>query len=144
MGRRCPVPLELRGEERVIGNVMSLRQAGYLGAGLVVGAVAFFPIRTVGLAVQLPPGLVMILSLLPAVFVEAVAVVLAFAPAGALGILPGPQSGPSPDPHDPPMRLDEWLLLAWRVRHKPKRMPFRRRPVPGLVNPLDRQGGERP
>jgi len=124
--RAYPVPLEMRDENKIVGNWLSMRQLGMLGGGLVIGVfvgglifaltTAFGASRVVGLSV----------AIVPLVIASGSAAVLAFLPAGWAGILPGPEQPISPDPYDPPMRIDQWLSLWRAFRAKPKVLPFKR------------------
>lgn len=143
MPRYHSVPLELRSEEKILGNVLSLRQVGYLAAGGLLSAVFYFPLRALFAAIG-GPNFGLIMGFLPVPFFMTVAALLAFAPAGGLfGLLPGPKNPLSPDPFDPPPRLDQWLVIAWRFRKKRKQLPYRRAGYERLPNPFDRKGRQR-
>lgn len=123
--RGYPVPQELKGEEKPLGNVLSFRQLGYLAAGVGVGALigaAFFAIAGLFAA---PKPIALAIASLPFPFTLGAACLFAFAPAGWAGILPGPEAPESPDPFDPPLRFDQWLLLHRKFRAKPPFMPLR-------------------
>lgn len=137
MPRYYPVPLEIREEDKPIGNVLSIRQLIYLGIGVGASLLLFFPIRGLALVFGAGPRTAAVLGLIPAPILLGVAAILAFAPAGALG-LPGPKSPPSPDPFDPPMRFDQYLVLWWKFRKKQKRLPYRRDGYVPLPTPFDR------
>jgi len=124
--RSYPVPLELRDEDKVVGNWLSMRQIGILAggvaAGVVSGGVIFGILRLLGASKGLGLGV----AAVPLVVCVGVAAVLAFLPAGWMGILPGPEQPVSPDPNDPPMRIDQWLKLWRAFGAKPRLLPYRR------------------
>lgn len=140
MPRYYSVPLEIRKEERIVGNVLSLRQLAYLGGGVLVSVPLFFGVRAL---VRLFAGgfVAAAVAAIPVVFIMSVTGLLAFAPAGLFGILPGPKNPASPDPFDPPLRLDQWLVLSWKFARKQKRLPYRRKGRSAVPIPVSRRGG---
>lgn len=140
MPRYYSVPMELRKEERIVGNILSLRQLGYLLAGVIVSAPLFLVARAVVRPFAGNLAAIMV-GAIPVVFLMAIAALLAFAPAGLFGILPGPKNPPSPDPFDPPLRLDQWLVLSWKFARKRKQLPYRRTGYRFRVGFVERKGG---
>lgn len=115
------VPLELKHEEKIIGGRFSIRQMAFLaggcGAGLVLGGGAWFLLRPVpALAVVIAAPLVLVPLIMGAA--------LAFLPAGFFPFVPGPSSPDSGNPFEPPVRLDEWLLLLRVRRGRAMHLPW--------------------
>lgn len=115
------VPLELKHEDKVIGGRLSIRQMAYCAgggaAGLVLGGAVWFLLRPL-------PALAVVVAA-PLVLVPlAAGAALAFLPAGFLPGVPGPSSPDSGNPFEPPIRLDEWLLLLWARRSKTMHLPW--------------------
>jgi len=114
IGDAQPVPLEIKGEERIFGGKLSLRQAGYLFAGGTAAGLLFLLLRPI----FLPLGILGGLALLGA------GAALAFLPARRIGPLPGPRQTVSDNPYDLPIMLDEWILLLFRRSRTPKHFPW--------------------
>lgn len=115
------VALELKHEEKIFGGRVSTRQLSYLacgfGVGLLMGGGIAFLFKSV-------PFLAVLFGLVFFVPAVLVAAMFAFLPAGYFRWLPGPQERVSDNPFEPPIRLDEWLLILWRHREKRKHLPW--------------------
>lgn len=124
--RTYPVPLELKGEDTLLGDYLSGRQLLYLGAGLGAGVASGAALWALMRLLGVSDALAVSIGVLPLPFTLGAAAVLAFVPAGFMG-LPGPEMESSPDPFDPPIRLDQWLKLLRAFNAKAKHLPYRRR-----------------
>lgn len=115
------VPLELKREEKIFGGQASTRQVAYLacgfGVGLILGGGVWFVFKVV-------PVLAVFAGMVFFIPPLVVAAGLAFLPAGFFGWLPGPKEMVSDNPFEPPIRLDEWLLILWKHRKKCGHLPW--------------------
>lgn len=124
--RMYPVPMEMKGEEMLLGDYLSGRQLIYLVAGLGAGGLIGFLLYSVVKLIFGRTALTLALAILPVPFTLGLAAALAFLPAGWMGIVPGPDTPASPDPFDPPLRLDQWLKLKRAFDAKVKHLPYKR------------------
>lgn len=119
-----PVPLELRGEERLIGEVMSLRQLGYVVAGGIAAALLY----------GLFTGTSLLLTPLGVALYAALASLIALVtwalgwwqarPIRWLGV-PGPGKRRR-EPYAAPVYLDTWLRLWRQFQRQAPVLPWRR------------------
>lgn len=124
--RMYPVPMEMKGEEMLLGDYLSGRQLIYLVAGLGAGGLLGFLLYSVAKLIVGRTALSLAVAILPVPFMLGFAAALAFLPAGWMGIVPGPENPASPDPFDPPLRLDQWLKLKRVFDAKAKYLPYKR------------------
>lgn len=120
--------MELRHEEKLFGNKLSIRQVLYLGAGALGMGVC---LGTADLLARIPAprvihwgiwGVCAGIGLVPAIG----AILWAFVPALGLGPIPGPTLPLDDDPASPPIRLDQWWQLQRAHRARPPLLPYRR------------------
>jgi len=94
------MPLDLTGEEKMIGGIMSLRQVGYLSAGVILTfIVCLFPIFTV---LKIILGILLIVASAALAFIK-------------IDTIPNLSHGIS---------ADKYLLLRWNFRKKQKIYPI--------------------
>ncbi len=121
--------MELRHEEKIFGNKLSLRHVLYLGsgavgAGLLLG-VAYLLSRLlagIGFVFWVIWGIGGLLALIPLI----AALIWAFVPALGVWRLPGPTLPMDDDSVNPPLRLDQWWRLRRAHTARTPYLPYRR------------------
>lgn len=94
------MPLNLTGEEKMIGGVMSLRQVGYLSAGvIIIFMICLIPLPAI---VKVILGIMIMVSLAILAFIK-------------IDNIPNLSHGIS---------MDKYLILRWEYRKKQKIYPI--------------------
>ncbi len=130
MGTEALTLMELRHEEKIFGNKLSIRQVMYLAGGLAgIGAImggTYGLNRVLSIA---PPlmhdilwGVGGLLSLIPLIG----SLMMAFVPALGVWKIPGPTLASDDDGVTPPIRLDQWWAIRRAHRSRTPILPYRR------------------